>query len=287
MRCAWQAYLGILPLWMREDVDALGKDKLRELRLRIGLPPELVLQEKSIMLRRQVRREDLEHVIHTASKYSAWSRNTSAYGFLTAQGGHRIGICGETIVEEGHMRGIRYPTSLCIRTAREFPGIAKGSEDIYGSVLMIGPPGSGKTTLLREWIRVRSRKRDGSICVVDERGELFPSVDGSYCFDIGPRTDILSGCTKVQGIDCVLRTMTPTCIAVDEITSEEDCDALIRSMWSGVDLLATAHASSVEDLQRRKIYCRLMEANLFQTVIVLDKHQNWHTERIRSCILSG
>jgi len=283
MKCAWQAYLDILPLWLRENVDTLGRDKLKELRLRTGSPPELVLKDKSIWLRGEVKKEDLDYVLRTASKYSAWASSTSAQGYMTAEGGHRIGICGEAVMEEGNMKGIRTPLSLCIRVAREFPGIAAGAENIGGSVLMIGPPGSGKTTLLREWIKVRSEKGTGSICAVDERGELFPRYHGQFCFSIGPRTDVISGCSKAQGIECVLKTMTPVCIAVDEITSQEDCAALINGAWCGVDLLATAHASSMDDLYRSKIYNGIARMGIFQTVVVLDRHQKWHVERKVEC----
>ncbi len=280
MKCAWEAYIAVLPPKLRKEVDILGRDKLKELRLRIGLPPELVLRDRNLRLRDPVGQEDIYYVIQTASKYSAWSAATSEYGYITAQGGHRIGICGETVREGGRMRGIRRPTSLCIRVARQFPAIAEGSEKYPGSVLIIGPPGSGKTTLLREWIRNRSETGPGSIGVVDERGELFPMVEGKSCFDAGPRTDILSGCTKAEGISCMLKTMTPECIAVDEISSREDCESLIGSMWSGVDMLATAHASCCEDLHRRKIYQALLEAGMFQTLVILDRQQCWKAERM-------
>ena len=280
MKCAWQAYLEILPLWLRKDVDTLGKDKLKELRMRSGSPPELVLRDKSVWLRKDVKQEDLDFVLSAASNYSAWAASTMAFGYLTAEGGHRIGVCGNVVTENGRMKGIHTPLSMCIRVAREFPGIAQGADNIDGSVLLIGPPGSGKTTLLREWIRARSQRGPGCISVVDERGEVFPRYQGTYCFHPGPRTDVISGCTKAQGVTCVLKTMTPSCIALDEITSEEDCGALVNCTWNGVDLLATAHASCVEDLYRSEIYKKIVQAGMFQTIIVLDRHQQWRVERI-------
>lgn len=287
MKCAWKEYLAILPPRLRADVDILGRDKLKETRLRLGFPPELILHSRSIRLRTVTDAEDIRFVIQTASKYSAWAASTAACGFITAPGGHRIGICGEAVCQEGKMRGIRRPTSLCIRAARQFPELAEGSEKYKGSILIIGPPGSGKTTLLREWIRRRSELGPGSISVVDERGELFPMVEGVSCFDAGFRTDIITGCSKAEGLSCVLRTMTPSCIALDEITSEEDCQALVHSMWSGVDLMATAHAFHAEDLHRRELYRTLTQAQMFQTLVVMDREQNWHTERMRQWISVG
>lgn len=273
MRCAWQELLAVLPPWLREHTDKHGKDKLLELRLRLGKPPELVGCGSAAVFR-EVTQEDLSFVINAASRYSPWAAETVAKGYLTAQGGHRIGICGEAVTEQGCLKGIRSPRSLCIRVARDFPGIARGIP-MAGSVLILGPPGAGKTTLLRDLIRQRSEYGNGSIAVVDERGELFPKG-----FPCGPRTDILSGASKVDGIPLVLRTMGPGTIAVDEITAAGDTEALCLALWCGVDILATAHASSAEDLRRRPGYRKLLESNMFQTIVTIRPDKSWRTERI-------
>jgi stage III sporulation protein AA len=122
----------------------------------------------------------------------------------------------------------------------------------------------------------------GSICVVDERGELFPFSQGVSCFDTGKKTDILTGCGKAQGIDMALRTMGPATIAVDEITAEDDCESLIRAGWCGVRLLATAHAASVEDLRSRPVYRLLCESSLFSTVGILSRDKSLNLERMAS-----
>ena len=196
-------------------------------------------------------------------------------GYITAVGGHRIGICGDAAVKEDKFSGIRTPSSLCIRVARDFSGIAAKASGVTGNILILGPPGSGKTTLLRDLIRQISDQGQGSVAVVDERGELFPA--GFY---IGRRTDILTGCCKGEGIDIALRTMGPICIALDEITQDDDCQALIQSSWCGVRILATAHAANVLDLKRRPIYTKLLECRIFDTALVLNKDKTWRTERI-------
>ena len=148
MRCAWEALLGLLPQSIREDVDRQGKEQLQELRFRIGTPPELLLKGGSIRLRQVVSAEMLQYVVNAACRYSPWTATTAASGYITAQGGHRIGICGEAILRNGQMADIKNLTSLCIRIARDFPGI--GSKiPMDGSLLIIGRPGCGKTTLLR------------------------------------------------------------------------------------------------------------------------------------------
>ena len=169
MICAWQEYLNILPVWMKQPVDELGRGVLNELRLRIGLRPELVTVSGSLYLDRVNTQEDLSYVINAASQYSPWAAETIANGYITSVGGHRIGICGDAVVKNFHMTGIRSPTSLNIRVARDFPGVAKNIPKDKGSILIIGKPGSGKTTLLRDLIRNLSEYDSGSVGVVDEK----------------------------------------------------------------------------------------------------------------------
>lgn len=273
MTCAWQELLGVLPQWLSEEVDRDGRDKLQEIRLRLGQPPELLLSDNSRWLNRLVRKDDLDTVVNTVSKFSPWAAGTVSSGYLTAPGGHRIGLCGEMVVKDGCIQAIRQLTSLNIRVARDFPGIGAMCANLSGSILLLGPPGSGKTTLLRDLIRFRSAKE--TVCVVDQRGELFPSQ-----FHRGKRVDVLTGCRKSEGIEILLRTMGPSTIAVDEITSEEDCKALVRAGWCGVSLMATAHAHSVSDLRERPVYRPLVETNLFDHILVLDREKHWRKERI-------
>lgn len=276
MRCAWKEFLAILPSRLRQDVDNLGSKELQELRLRLNAPPELVLPGGSQWLTMEVTRDDLRQCINSASRYSPWSAATVEQGYITAPGGHRIGLCGEAVIRGGSMAGIREPVSLCIRVARDFPGIGKNAEHLLGSILILGAPGWGKTTLLRDLIRRLSDKGE-HIAVVDERGELFPPGGE---FPQGKCTDVLTGCTKAVGIEMVLRTMGPDCVAVDEITATEDCEALLHAGWCGVRLLATAHASSLRDLKRREVYRPLLETGLFTNVLVMRPDKSWRLERM-------
>lgn len=277
MKCAWKELLAILPPNMRHDVDKYGRETLQELRLRLGRPPELVMHSGSRWLPIDVTAQDISFVVHTASKYSPWAATTVSQGYITAPGGHRIGMCGEAIVKDEKTAGIRTATSLCIRVARDFPGIAAGAGRTSGNILVIGPPGSGKTTLLRDLIRQISDS-GSSVTVVDERGELFP-----FGFEQGRRTDVLTGCSKAQGLDMALRTMGPNCIAVDEITAQNDCRALLECSWCGVRLLATAHASNLADLKSRPIYKPLWDAQIFESILVLRRDKTWSTERMMLC----
>ncbi len=273
MICAWKELLSILPQWLRGQTAPYENAPVQELRMRINSPPELVLSTGSIWLSRNVVQDDLNFCINAASRYSPWAASTVSQGYLTAPGGHRIGLCGDAVVRDGLMVGIRTIRSLCIRIARDFPGLSKGVSLGGKSVLIIGAPGWGKTTLLRDL--TRNIAQDSTVCVVDERQELFPPG-----FEPGKRMDILYGCPKHQGIETVLRTMGPDCIAVDEITAQEDCSALIHAAGCGVRLIATAHAAGMADYRRRTIYAPLREKKIFDIFLVLRKDKSFHMEEM-------
>lgn len=282
MKCAWQALLSLVPISMRQYVDRYGRQNLQEIRLRLGVAPELRTVQGSIWMDAPVTKDDLIFCINVASRYSPWSAASSACGYITAPGGHRIGLSGEFTVVCGKVTGIGQPSSLCIRVARDFPEIANNIPT-DGSILIIGPPGAGKTTLLRDLIRKISLHGTGCISVVDERSEIFPVIGNSFCFPQGSRTDVLTGCSKPQGIEFALRNMGPETIAVDEITAQEDCDALIHAGWCGVRLVATAHAANTRDLTERPVYRPIIASGLFQTLIILQTDKSWRTERMEIC----
>lgn len=266
MICAWNCVLSVLPRWLRANADAQGRDSAQEIRLRLGKSPEVITSYGSINLLGKITKDDISFCINTASQYSPWKAETAAQGYITIEGGHRIGLCGSIVMKNGIPAGMGEIRSLNIRVARDFPGISD-SIDPKQSLLIIGAPGWGKTTLLRDLSRRASEKN--TVAVVDERRELFP--DGFY---IGSHMDILSGCPKKYGIEMVLRTMGPSFIAVDEITREEDCTALIEAANCGVKLLATTHAATVSDLKQRSLYRSLIEKHLFDRIVLLqpDKH---------------
>lgn len=270
MKIAEKELLAILPPKLRQQIKP---DELWEIRLRLGKPTELVSARGSQWLGDVAVRDDLNFVINTASRYSPWAAQTVTQGYITAPGGHRIGLGGEVVVNGGQVTGIREVDSLCIRIARDVTGIGSRFSGLKGSVLILGPPGAGKTTLLRDLCREISKRE--TLAVVDERGELFPTG-----FDRGRSLDVLSLCPKPEGIDMALRTLSPATIAVDEITGEGDAQALLRAGWCGVRLLATAHASGIEDLKRRSIYRSLTENHLFDSLLLCHRDKSRPTERM-------
>lgn len=274
MKNAQPSLSAIVPSRWRSCLSGKSMEKLQEIHLRLGRPPLLQYANGTQTLSGIVTQEDLTFCINLASRYSPWNAATMASGFLTAPGGHRLGICGEATPS-----GFRTVTSVCIRISRDLHGISD-SIPLGGDILILGPPGSGKTTLLRDLIRRISRSDLGTVAVVDERCELFPLSEGAYAYDPGPNTDVLLGRRKGEGIDMVLRAMGPNWIAMDEITAEADCVALSQAAWCGVRLLATAHAGSVKDFLSRSVYAPLVRTRIFKTAIVLHPDKSYHAERI-------
>lgn len=272
MMCAWEPLLALLPPGVRRELTQQDKQTLQEVRLRLGAPPELVGRRESRWGGQRVGREELAFVLNAASSYSPWAAQTLAKGYLTADGGHRVGVCGRAVVNQGEPSGIREPDSVCIRVARDFPELGS-LQDWSGSALILGAPGWGKTTLLRSLSRKLADKQ--TVSVVDERGELFPPG-----MPRGRRMDVLTGCPKPQGIDWMLRTMGPQWIALDEITAGEDAAALLQAANCGVRLLATAHAASRRELLERQAYRQLMEHRVFANLLVLEQNQTYHVERM-------
>ncbi len=281
MRCQWQELLNILPGWMRQAVDEQGREDMQELRLRSNMPPQIVKSGHCVWLQRTVTGDDISFCLNTATRYSPWVAGSIREGYVTASGGHRIGLCGECVYDGQAVRNFGRITSLCIRVARDFEGISGELYKRIGSCLIIGSPGSGKTTFLRDLIRMQSNHINGSVAVLDERRELFPSSAGKFFFERGQHTDVLSGCKKADGLQMLLRTMGPSVIALDEITAQEDCAALADAAWCGVRLIATAHAANKKELFSRKLYQPILESKLFDTLVTIHPDKSWQEEVLK------
>ena len=269
-----------LPPWLQSPFRHTAPQLPEELRLCAGQRPCVLCGGRELCLdARCVTPEDLDAVVLAATAHSHYAAEAQQNaGFLCVQGGHRIGLCGTVVEREGRIVGVRELSSLCIRIARQFPGAWKLPPPV-DSTLIVGAPGCGKTTLLRECVRLLSEQGQ-RVGLADERGEVAACVRGVPQLDVGRRTDVLCGGSKAQSIMMLLRTMRPDWIALDEITAPEDLAAIEQCSYCGVRLLATAHAYGADELQKRPLYRRLMETEVFGTLLLLDASRNIRTERV-------
>lgn len=257
-------------------------DRAEEIRLRKGGAVTVLLGGEELPLEgHAVTEEDLRTVLEQASGASAHAvLDQVGAGFVTIKGGHRIGLCGEAVMRDGRIHTLTRLSSLAIRIARPISGL--GAQLLPGlmgggrlcSTLILAPPGAGKTTLLRDLIRTVSDGEAGvslRVGVADDRGEIAAVWEGTPQLDVGRRTDVISGCPKGQGLQLLLRGMNPQVLAVDEITAEEDVEAITWASGCGVKLLATAHGAGMEDLATRPLYRRMLSLNLFQRVLLVER----------------
>jgi len=288
-----------LSLNLREKIKNLPKNNLNieEIRLRVEKPLILNAKNKDYFYNEKtkdldlkmdnpyiVTREDIEQTFQIICKYSIHTFiDDITKGFITLRGGHRIGIVGKTIVEDGRVKNIKHISSLNIRVSREIIGcsekilehIIKNDNEV-NNTLIISPPQCGKTTLLRDIVRNLSNgnKRYGfngtKIALIDERNEISGSYLGVPQMDVGIRTDIIETCPKDIGIMMLLRSMSPNVIVTDEIGSESEIKALYTALNGGVSLITTVHGDSIEDIQSRKELSRLLDKELFKKIIILS-----------------
>ena len=247
-------------------VDAdLDYDKLYEIRLRVGRPLFLTYDGGECFLRQKdtepylVTREDLKETLEYVSGYSLYAyEDEIRQGFLSVQGGHRVGVTGKVILDGNRIRGMKYISCINVRLAHEIQGCAQSvmpyiqTREQIMHTLIVSPPRCGKTTLLRDIIRQMS--------------------NGIPQNDLGMRTDILDGCPKAEGMQMLIRSMSPVVVAVDELGKEEDFKAVESVIHCGCRLIATAHGDSMEETLAQPFFRKLWEARVFQRYIFLGKH---------------
>lgn len=327
----------IFPRNIQDVLRAISLDfeQLQEIRLRAGRP--LLLQYKGQECWAGTngkwiaadRRTDLGHLqdsvcwissqeiretMEAVGRYSLYAHEEELrQGFLTIQGGHRVGVAGKTILDGEKVRNIKYISFLNIRLSHEIKGCADPVMPFLyhkdGQVchtLIISPPRCGKTTLLRDMIRQISDGYPGAfecsegsgqmegvtkaytgcpghtVGVVDERSEIAGCYLGIPSNDLGMRTDVLDCCPKAEGMMMLIRSMAPEVVAVDEIGSYEEIHAIETVLYCGCKLLATVHGNSMEDVKKKPLLQKLIQEQVFERYVILQKWK--HAGQIRQIL---
>ncbi len=273
----------------------INYDKLQEIRLRMNAPLLVIYENKECFVTEDARltehpgnaviitKNEIRETMEYISNYSLYAfEEEIRQGFITINGGHRIGIAGKIIIEDDVIKGMKHISYINIRLAHQVKGCADtiipylinpNTKGIYHT-LIISPPRCGKTTLLRDIIRQLSNGNSMipgmSIGVVDERSEIGACYMGVPQNELGIRTDILDCCPKAKGMMMLIRSMSPQIIAVDEIGSREDLEAIDHVIRCGCKLIATVHGSSIEDIKRKPVLGALVEQKLFERYIILS-----------------
>ena len=265
---------------------------LQELRLRTNEPVillyaggEYFMSESGRLLRQAkdgyiITANDVKETLEYISSFSLYAyEDEIRQGFITVQGGHRIGLAGKVILEQGKVKSVKHISFINIRMSHEKKGCGAGilpyiyENDRICHTLIISPPGCGKTTLLRDIVRLVSNGDEMhpgiSVGVVDERSEIGACYLGIPQNDVGMRTDVLDCCPKAEGMLMMIRSMSPVVIAVDEIGKREDIEALAYVMNCGCQIIATVHGSSIEDIKNKPILRKLVEEKMFKRFVVL------------------
>lgn len=275
------------PTVIRKEARERSTKNLEEVRIRIGQPVEWIYHRGKVMGERRVAKEDMEELLNYLTDYSWYSMEEQfKQGFFTLNGGHRIGIAGRTTYgkEKGNIESISDIGAVNIRIASEHQGCAdpyisyiRKKERIYHT-LIVSEPGGGKTTFLRDCIRTLSGGYDGAqslkVGVVDERSEIAASHRGIMQNDLGPRTDVMDNCPKVKGMKMLLRSMSPDVIAVDELGGYEDFAVVHEIMNSGIGVLGTIHAVSLEEVWEKMKRNRIPDVRVFQRYIFISRKNN-------------
>ena len=280
-----------LPDFLRLNLSRIPPDAAKrttEIRLRSDRPVlltaggtnQFVLQGGNLALQQNasaltLSHEQLKKCFLALCQHSVHSYEREiAQGFFTISGGHRVGVCGTAVVdEEGRIRQIKEPTSLCIRIARveaqtKDPQLEELMRHAEEGILIAGAPGSGKTTMLRSCSRILSQQGK-RIAVVDERRELWPVSEWGFSSAPPQNCDLLSGYPKAEGILHALRSLSPQLMLCDEVGGEKDAQAVAAGANAGVGMVVTVHARDSSELKRRPQTRILLETGAFTRAVFL------------------
>ena len=262
---------------------------VKEVRFRSGEPVALYAQNAIYYIRNNgtltvaftsdllcVNERDLQEIVFYLSRRSLHTyQDMIAKGFIPLRGGCKAGVVGRAVMKNGSVYSVSSFNSVNIRVARSFYGCSKDLIEKVGedcaSFLIIGAPLSGKTTVLRDLCRFYSGKdrlKPLKTAIIDERDEISSRSFGEG-IDVGVHTDVLTLYPKAIGTEIAVRTLSPDIVILDEIGSDEEARAMLSAINTGVNFIATAHGSCMEEVLRRPNIKRLVNAGAFKKAVVL------------------
>lgn len=262
-----KAILDNLPGFLSDYViDRQNRGKaVTEIRIRSGFPPVVRCDGKDEMLQGpSVSRRQLEQIFsgfccHTLSAYE----DQISRGYITLAGGHRVGIGGIYYTDDAGRKFLSSVSSLNIRISNDISyKIPAGVMDFSKGMLVAGRPHSGKTTFLKTVCGMLGGK---NVAVCDERQEIY-SPDKNC--------DFVSGIDKRQAILHATRSLGPDIIICDEVGGAEEAKQILSAVNSGVKFICSCHRRSIEEIKMKPNVAILLNAKVFDKIIVLDREQN-------------
>ena len=244
---------GILSRLPREIADAVMRypaaNRIEEIRIRKEKRVCVTLDGRNYMLSTHCTAETFHKCLQTLCENSLYSHaETIREGYISVEGNIRVGVCGQAVLRDGKLTGVREITSLCIRLPHRIFGIAEPlytrmrEGGFHDNVLIYSLPGQGKTTMLRELIPYLAAGEEAlRLAVIDTRYEL-------YTGSADDMADVLYGYPRSMGMECAIRTLAPQMIMCDELMTAEDLSALEECVRCGIPVCATMHAAKWNDI---------------------------------------
>lgn len=277
MLTARKDFYSLLPRRILLEIDSIALSRvgeISEIRLRKGGRNSVTVGGERIFLSGKITALEMDEYFKAIIGESMYAyRDTLSGGYISLDGGVRIGVVGSASYDGARLVGISNVSSLCIRIPS--PHFVS-DEKIYEAfkmaktgLLVYSPPGEGKTSALRYLAELLSSSKIGmNVAVIDERLE-FSEIKNERL-----SLDILSGYKKTDGLEIALRTLAPEVVIVDEIGGENEALGMLPFVNSGVRIIASAHAFDFEELRRKKNIAPFFSFGVFDAFLSIKRLKN-------------